>query len=171
MKHSLVTKKSLKKFMKLLNVILKLERKVFQVTCLVRLWKNVKTQVEFYLMNVDHANDRLHLFRKGSRKQSNLCCEINLSTKSLQDFFNDPEGEIALCTLSATYWGNIKDPKDFEKSCDLAVRGLDALLTYQNYPVTAARNSTEKRRSLGIGIINLAYWMAKNDMTHIQILT
>ena len=52
------------------------------------------------------------------------------------------------------------------KTCDLAVRGLDALLTYQNYPVTAARNSTEKRRPLGIGIINLAYWMAKNDMTY-----
>ena len=125
-----------------------------------------KNTGRIYLMNVDHANDHSAFIpEKAPVKQSNLCCEINLPTKPLQDF-NDPEGEIALCTLSAINWGNIKDPKDFEKPCDLAVRGLDALLTYQNYPVTAARNSTEKRRPLGIGIINLAYWMAKNDMTY-----
>jgi len=125
-----------------------------------------KNTGRIYLMNVDHANDHSAFIpEKAPVKQSNLCCEINLPTKPLQDF-NDPEGEIALCTLSAINWGNIKDPKDFEKPCDLAVRGLDALLTYQNYPVTAARNSTEKRRPLGIGIINLAYWLAKNDMTY-----
>jgi len=125
-----------------------------------------KNTGRIYLMNVDHANDHSAFIpEKAPVKQSNLCCEINLPTKPLQDF-NDPEGEIALCTLSAINWGSIKDPKDFEKPCDLAVRGLDALLTYQNYPVTAARNSTEKRRPLGIGIINLAYWMAKNDMTY-----
>ena len=125
-----------------------------------------KNTGRIYLMNVDHANDHSAFIpEKAPVKQSNLCCEINLPTKPLQDF-NDPEGEIALCTLSAINWGNIKDPKDFEKPCDLAVRGLDALLTYQNYPVIAARNSTEKRRPLGIGIINLAYWLAKNDMTY-----
>lgn len=125
-----------------------------------------KNTGRIYLMNVDHANDHsAFISEKAPVKQSNLCCEINLPTKPLQDF-NDPEGEIALCTLSAINWGNIKDPKDFEKPCDLAVRGLDALLTYQNYPVIAARNSTEKRRPLGIGIINLAYWLAKNDMTY-----
>jgi len=94
-----------------------------------------------------------------------LCCEINLPTKPLTDF-NDEEGEIALCTLSAINWGNIKKPEDFAKPCELAVRGLDALLTYQNYPVKAAERSTMKRRPLGVGIINLAYWMAKNDMTY-----
>jgi ribonucleoside-diphosphate reductase alpha chain len=125
-----------------------------------------KNTGRIYLMNVDHANDHSAFIpEKAPVKQSNLCCEINLPTKPLQDF-NDPEGEIALCTLSAINWGNIKDPKDFEKPCELAVRGLDALLTYQNYPVVAARNSTEKRRPLGVGIINLAYWMAKNDMTY-----
>ncbi len=125
-----------------------------------------KNTGRIYLMNVDHANDHSSFLpEKAPIKQSNLCCEINLPTRPLNDF-NDPKGEIALCTLSAINWGNIKDPKDFEKPCDLAVRGLDALLTYQNYPVTAARNSTEKRRPLGIGIINLAYWMAKNDMTY-----
>jgi ribonucleoside-diphosphate reductase alpha chain len=76
------------------------------------------------------------------------------------------EGEIALCTLSAINWGNIKKPSDFERICRLAVRGLDALLTYQSYPVKAAERATMGRRPLGVGIINLAYWMAKNDMTY-----
>ena len=125
-----------------------------------------KNTGRIYLMNVDHANDHGSFIAKDAPiKQSNLCCEINLPTKPLNEF-NDPEGEIALCTLSAINWGNIKEPTDFEKPCELAVRGLDALLSYQNYPVTAAKNSTEKRRPLGVGIINLAYWMAKNDMTY-----
>ena len=125
-----------------------------------------KNTGRIYLMNVDHANDHSSFIsKKAPVKQSNLCCEINLPTKPLTDF-NDEEGEIALCTLSAINWGNIKDPSGFEKPCELAVRGLDALLSYQNYPVKAARNSTESRRPLGVGIINLAYWMAKNDMTY-----
>ena len=73
---------------------------------------------------------------------------------------------ISLCTLSAINWGNVKEPKDFEKMCDLAVRGLDALLDYQNYPVIAAQLSTMNRRPLGIGIINFAYFLAKNDMSY-----
>jgi ribonucleoside-diphosphate reductase alpha chain len=88
-----------------------------------------------------------------------------LPTKPLNDL-NDPNGEIALCTLSAINWGAFKSPEDMEKACGLAVRGLDALLTYQNYPVLAARMSTENRRPLGVGIINLAYWLAKNDFTY-----
>jgi ribonucleoside-diphosphate reductase alpha chain len=73
---------------------------------------------------------------------------------------------ISLCTLSAINWGNVKEPKDFERICDLAVRGLDALLDYQNYPVIAAQMSTMNRRPLGIGIINFAYFLAKNDMSY-----
>jgi ribonucleoside-diphosphate reductase alpha chain len=119
-----------------------------------------------YLMNVDHANSH------GAFKpelapihQSNLCCEINLPTKPLNDV-NDPEGEIALCTLSAINWGVFRDPEDMEKACTLAVRGLDALLSYQNYPILAAQIATENRRPLGVGIINLAYWLAKNDLCY-----
>ena len=119
-----------------------------------------------YLMNVDHANDH------GSFKpevapirQSNLCCEIDLPTKPLKSF-DDPEGEISLCTLGAVNWGNIKDPKDFKKPCELIVKALDALLTYQDYPMPAAEASTKNRRPLGVGIINFAYWMAKNNMTY-----
>ena len=125
-----------------------------------------KNTGRIYLMNVDHANDH-GAFKPDVApvRQSNLCCEIDLPTKPLNDF-NDEEGEIALCTLSAINWGNIKKPEDFAKPCELAVRGLDALLTYQNYPVKAAQRSTMKRRPLGVGIINLAYWMAKNDMTY-----
>jgi ribonucleoside-diphosphate reductase alpha chain len=125
-----------------------------------------KNTGRIYLMNVDHANDHSSFIsEKAPIKQSNLCCEINLPTRPL-DSFDDEEGEIALCTLSAINWGSVKEPQDFEKPCELAVRGLDALLTYQNYPVKAAENSTVKRRPLGVGIINLAYWMAKNDMTY-----
>ena len=125
-----------------------------------------KNTGRIYLMNVDHANDHSSFKADVAPvKQSNLCCEINLPTKPLKDL-NDPEGEIALCTLSAINWGLIRRPEDFAKPCELAVRGLDALLSYQNYPVEAARNSTMKRRPLGIGIINLAYFLARNDTTY-----
>ena len=125
-----------------------------------------KNTGRIYLMNVDHANDH-GAFKPDLApiKQSNLCCEINLPTKPLNDF-NDEEGEIALCTLSAINWGNIRKPEDFAKPCELAVRGLDALLSYQNYPVLAAERSTMKRRPLGVGIINLAYFLARNDTTY-----
>jgi ribonucleoside-diphosphate reductase alpha chain len=125
-----------------------------------------KNTGRIYLMNVDHANDH-GSFKPDLApiKQSNLCCEINLPTKPLNDF-NDEEGEIALCTLSAINWGNVRKPEDFKKPCELAVRGLDALLTYQNYPVLAAERSTMKRRPLGVGIINLAYFLARNDTTY-----
>ena len=119
-----------------------------------------------YLMNVDHANTHSS-FREDVApiKQSILCCEINLPTKPLTSI-NDPDGEISLCTLSAINWGIIKDFKQMERVCNLAVRGLDALLDYQSYPVLAAQLSTMKRRPLGIGIINFAYWLAKNDSTY-----
>ena len=119
-----------------------------------------------YLMNVDHANDHgSFLPEVAPIKQSNLCCEINLPTKPLTSL-HDEEGEISLCTLSAINWGNIRSPEEFEKPCDLAVRGLDALLDYQRYPVLAAELSTNNRRPLGIGIINFAYWLAKNDTNY-----
>lgn len=125
-----------------------------------------KNTGRIYLMNVDHANTHSSFNEKEAPvHQSNLCCEINLPTKPLKDF-NDEDGEIALCTLSAINWGKINDPSDFEKPCELAVRGLDALLDYQNYPVKAAELATMYRRPLGIGIINLAYWLAKNNTTY-----
>ena len=125
-----------------------------------------KNTGRIYLMNVDHANTHSSFEETiAPVRQSNLCCEINLPTKPLNDF-NDEEGEIALCTLSAINWGKIKKPEDFAKPCELAVRGLDALLDYQDYPVKAAYNATMNRRPLGVGIINLAYWLAKNGTNY-----
>ena len=128
-----------------------------------------KSTGRIYLQNVDNANDHgSFLPEVAPIRQSNLCAEIDLPTKPLKDL-NDPEGEISLCTLSAINWGNIRTPADFERVCRLAVRGLDTLLSYQDYPVLAAQLSTEKRRPLGIGIINFAYWMAKHSLSYQNI--
>jgi ribonucleoside-diphosphate reductase alpha chain len=122
-----------------------------------------------YLQNVDHANDHGAFIKElAPIHQSNLCCEIDLPTKPLNDI-NDPNGEISLCTLAAINWGKIRDPADFERPCALAVRALDELLDYQEYPVEAARSSTMARRPLGVGIINLAYWLARNDISYQHI--
>ena len=119
-----------------------------------------------YLMNVDNTNNHgAFIESMAPIRQSNLCCEIALPTKPLTHL-HDENGEISLCTLSAINWGNINKPSDFERPCKLAVRALDELLDYQDYPVPAARISTMNRRPLGIGIINLAYWLAKNDFKY-----
>ena len=119
-----------------------------------------------YLMNVDHANSHGAFWPEVAPiRQSNLCCEINLPTKPLRSD-DDEDGEISLCTLAAINWGNIKNPSDFAKPAKIAVRALDALLDYQEYPVNAARRSTMNRRPLGVGIINFAYWLAKQDTTY-----
>jgi ribonucleoside-diphosphate reductase alpha chain len=119
-----------------------------------------------YLQNSDHANTHSPFKEEiAPVKMSNLCGEIDLPTTPLNDI-NDELGRIALCTLSAINWGNVKSPADFEKPCTLAVRGLDALLSYQNYPVKAAELATKEFRPLGVGIINLAYFLAKNDVSY-----
>ena len=120
-----------------------------------------------YLQNVDHANTHGAFIEKQAPiHQSNLCCEINLPSHGLESYDDANKGEISLCTLSAINWGLINDPKDFEKYCDLAVRSLDALLDYQDYPIVAAQRSTMNRRPLGVGIINLAYFLAKRGLKY-----
>lgn len=122
-----------------------------------------------YLMNVDHANDHGAFIKEMAPiYQSNLCQEINLPTKPLEHIF-DSGGEISLCTLAAINWGKIRATSDFERPARLIVRALDELLDYQDYPVLAAKNSTMARRPLGVGIINFAYWLAKNDLTYSNI--
>lgn len=119
-----------------------------------------------YMMNVDHANEHGAFDPKVAPiKMSNLCCEIDLPTSPLESY-DDTAGEISLCTLSAINWGLINDPKEFEKYCNLAVRGLDNLLDYQSYPINAAHVGTMNRRPLGIGIINLAYFLAKRGLKY-----
>lgn len=115
-----------------------------------------------YIQNVDHCNT--HSPFQADRapvRQSNLCMEIALPTKPLNDL-NDPEGEIALCTLSAFNLGALESLDELDGLAELIVRALDALLDYQDYPVKAALNATNKRRSLGVGVINYAYYLAKN---------
>lgn len=119
-----------------------------------------------YLMNVDHANEHGSFdVSKAPIKMSNLCCEITLPTTPLKDI-HDEDGEISLCTLAAINWGKIRKPADFEKPCTLAVRALNALLDYQSYPVKAAEIGTRNRRPLGVGIINFAYFLARNDTNY-----
>lgn len=86
-----------------------------------------------------------------------------------EEFESDSDAEISLCTLSAINWGKIKHASDFERPCTLVVRALDELLDYQEYPLEAARNSTMARRPLGVGIINFAYWLARNDFNYQNI--
>jgi len=125
-----------------------------------------KNTGRIYLQNVDHANTHSPFDeRVAPIHMSNLCCEIDLPTVPLNDV-KDEDGRIALCTLSAINWGNVKSPKDFEKMCTLAVRGLDALLSYQNYPVRAAELATLEFRPLGVGIINFAYFLARQGLSY-----
>ncbi len=119
-----------------------------------------------YIQNVDHCNTHSPFDPKlAPIRQSNLCLEIALPTKPL-NHIHDEEGEIALCTLSAFNLGAIENLDELQEIADLTVRALDALLDYQNYPVAAARNSSLKRRSLGIGVINFAYYLAKNGVRY-----
>ena len=111
-----------------------------------------------YLMNIDHCNS--HSSFKDKVNMSNLCQEITLPTDPIQHI--DGDGEIALCILSAINVGKINRLEELDDLCDLAVRGLDALIDYQQYPVKAAKHSTINRRSLGIGFIGLAHYLAKN---------
>lgn len=115
-----------------------------------------------YIQNVDHCNTHSPFDpRVAPVRQSNLCLEIALPTKPLDDI-NDEKGEIALCTLSGFNLGKIEKLSDFEELSELLVRALDALLDYQNYPIKAAKNATVNRRTLGIGVVNFAYYLAKH---------
>ncbi|MFZ9204415.1 MAG: class 1a ribonucleoside-diphosphate reductase subunit alpha [Candidatus Nanopelagicaceae bacterium] len=112
-----------------------------------------------YIMNIDHCNS--HSSFKDKVNMSNLCQEITLPTDPISHI-DDKEGEIALCILSAINVGKLNKLDELESLCDLAVRGLEELIDYQNYPVEAARRSTLARRSLGIGYIGLAHYLAKH---------
>lgn len=119
-----------------------------------------------YIQNVDHCNTHSPFDPQiAPVRQSNLCLEIALPTKPLNDV-NDENGEIALCTLSAFNLGAINSLDDLEDLATLAVRALDALLDYQDYPITAAERGAMGRRTLGIGVINFAYYLAKNGVRY-----
>ena len=110
-----------------------------------------------YIMNIDHCNTHSSFIDKIN--MSNLCMEITLPTTSIGHI--DGDGEIALCILSAINIGKVKDDEEFEEVCELSVRALEELIDYQEYPVVAAERSTKARRSLGVGYIGLAHYLAK----------
>ena len=116
-----------------------------------------------YIMNIDHVNT--HSSFKDKVNMSNLCQEITLPTDPV-DHIDEDGGEIALCILSAINVGKLRTLNELEELCDLAVRGLEELIDYQRYPVAAARRSTLARRSLGIGYIGLAHYLAKNGFKY-----
>lgn len=119
-----------------------------------------------YIQNVDHCNSHSAFNSKlATIKQSNLCLEITLPTKPLNNI-DDENGEIALCTLSALNLGLISNLNELKELSILSVRALDEILDYQNYPVLCAKKSAISRRSLGIGVINFAYYLAKNKVRY-----
>ena len=120
-----------------------------------------------YVQNVDHCNTHGSFIESVAPiRMSNLCQEVLIPTKPLNDV-NGENGEIGLCTLAAINLGEITDlNKDMDNLCDLVVRSLDALLDYQDYPVKAAEISTLNRRMLGVGVINFAYYLAKNGLKY-----
>ncbi|ASJ96813.1 class 1a ribonucleoside-diphosphate reductase subunit alpha [Shewanella marisflavi] len=119
-----------------------------------------------YIQNVDHCNTHSPFDSKVAPvRQSNLCLEIALPTKPLNNI-DDPDGEIALCTLSALNLGAIKSLDELENLSDLAVRALDSLLDYQDYPIISAHKGSMNRRTLGIGVINFANYLAKEGVRY-----
>ena len=119
-----------------------------------------------YIMNIDHCNT--HSSFKDRIYMSNLCQEITLPTTPIQHI--DGEGEIALCILSAINVGKINKRDELQPLCDLAVRALDEIIDHQKYPIDAAEKSTKARRSLGIGYIGLAHYLAKKGYKYDQKL-
>jgi ribonucleoside-diphosphate reductase alpha chain len=111
-----------------------------------------------YIMNIDHCNTHSSFIDK--IEMSNLCQEITLPTFPIQHI-DETTGEIALCILSAINVGKVKSDEELEELCELSVRALEELIDYQKYPVLAAEVATKARRSLGIGYIGLAHYLAK----------
>lgn len=123
--------------------------------------KIVKERFEtgrIYIMHADHVNAHGNFLEMVN--MTNLCTEITLPTTPM----GNDEARIALCTLSAMNFGKIDTEAQMAEAAEMAVRGLDALLDYQDYPNIAARRATMQYRSLGVGIIGFAHFLAKNGL-------
>jgi ribonucleoside-diphosphate reductase alpha chain len=117
----------------------------------------------YYVMNIDHCNE--HGSFQERVTMTNLCCEITHPTQPIKDV-NDDEAEIGVCVLSALNLGQIETDEEMAIACDIVVRLLDEVIDNQEYPVKAAERFTKKRRSLGVGVSNLAYFLAKNNLKY-----
>ena len=138
------------------------KRKVSAQTLFMNMLKERAETGRIYIMNIDHCNT--HSSFKDRIYMSNLCQEITLPTTPITHI--DGEGEIALCILSAINVGKLQYLEDLEGLCDLAVRALDEIIDHQEYPVKAAEVSTKARRSLGVGYIGLAHYLAKQKLNY-----
>ncbi|QJC35028.1 class 1a ribonucleoside-diphosphate reductase subunit alpha [Enterobacteriaceae endosymbiont of Donacia piscatrix] len=145
----------------------KIRKKIISAINLFTLMMQERTSTgRIYIQNVDHCNTHSPFNpRIAPIKQSNLCLEVTLPTKILNNI-NDPKGEIGICTLAAFNLGKIKNLNEIKNLSDLIVRALNCLLDYQEYLIPAAKNSALGRRSLGIGVINFAYYLAKNNVRY-----
>ena len=139
------------------------KKKIRAQTLFMDLLKERAETGRIYIMNIDHCNT--HSSFKDKVYMSNLCQEITLPTTPI-NHIDDPDGEIALCILSAINLGLIKEKDELKDLCDLSVRALEEIIDYQEYPVEAAKKSTLARRSLGIGYIGLAHYLAKNKVKY-----
>ena len=139
------------------------KKKVRAQTLFMDLLKERAETGRIYIMNIDHCNT--HSSFKDKVYMSNLCQEITLPTTPIKHI-DDPDGEIALCILSAINLGLIREKDELKDLCDLSVRALEEIIDYQEYPVEAAKKSTLARRSLGIGYIGLAHYLAKNKVKY-----
>jgi ribonucleoside-diphosphate reductase alpha chain len=148
----------------------KLKKKKVKARELFHLYiKNRAETGRIYAMNVDNVNEQGSFIPAlAPTYMSNLCCEVTLPTKPIYNV-DDPNGEVATCILAAYNWGKIASPDDFKRPAELLVRALDELIDLQSYPIPAAERATKMRRFLGIGIVNFAYWLAKNDLTYQEI--
>ncbi|RLA60966.1 MAG: ribonucleoside-diphosphate reductase subunit alpha [Epsilonproteobacteria bacterium] len=144
-----------------------IRKKVIPATELFTLFCSERANTgRIYIQNVDHCNDHSSFDPKVAPiKQSNLCMEITLPTSPMNNL-TDGSGEVALCTLSALNLGAIDKLEELEEVAELAVRALDSLLDYQSYPLQAAEIGSMNRRSLGVGVVNYAYYLAKNGMKY-----
>lgn len=126
----------------------------------------IKERIEtnrIYILNIDLANDYSPWVDRVS--MSNLCQEVLTPTIPCKTV-NDEDGEIGTCLLSAINMLNIKNDTEHKKVCSLAVRMLDDMIEKQTYFSKAAERFTKNKRSLGIGITNLAAWLASKEMNH-----
>lgn len=128
-----------------------------------------KATGRLYVQNVDVLNAHSSFIPEVAPiRQSNLCCEISLPVKPLRTL-SDPDSEIAMCILGAVNLGKMKSADDFREPCELIVRALDELIDFQHYILQASARSATKRRTIGVGVTNLAYWLAKRGLTYQDI--
>lgn len=147
---------------------IKYKRKIKAVTLMSLFIKERTETGRIYAMNIDHCNEHSSFLERVT--MSNLCQEVVFPTKPIQHI-DDPNGEIGICVLSAINVLEIKDDDDLKNTCDIIVRMLDELIDYQTYFTKAAENFTKKRRSLGVGITNLAALLAKNNIKYSDTTT